>query len=46
MFVVLSIYYLVAKLDLPIKQKTFGKIKHKQFPQLILDGTIGVWFMN
>jgi peptidoglycan/LPS O-acetylase OafA/YrhL len=46
MFVVLSIYYLVAKLDLPIKEKTFSKIKHKQFPQLVLDGTIGVWFMN
>jgi len=46
MFVVLSIYYFVAKMDFPQKMKTFSKIKHKQFPQLVLDGTIGVWFMN
>jgi len=46
MFVVLSIYYLVAKLDIPQPMKTFAKIKHKQFPQLCLDGLIGVWFMN
>lgn len=46
MFVVLSIYYLIAKLDAPQKMKTFSKIKHKQFPQLCLDGLIGVWFMN
>jgi len=46
MIVVLSIYYFVAKMDIPLKMKTFAKIKHKQFPQLLLDGLIGVWFMN
>ena len=46
MFVILSIYYLAAKFDLPRKEDTFSKIKHKSFLQLILDGLIGVWFMN
>jgi len=46
LFVILSIYYMVAKFDLPRKEDTFSKIKHKSFLQLILDGLIGVWFMN
>jgi hypothetical protein len=46
MFVILSIYYFVAKFDLPRKMDTFSKIKHKAFPQLLLDGLIGVWWMN
>lgn len=32
MFVILSIYYFVAKFDFPRKMSTFAKIKHKQFP--------------
>lgn len=46
MFIILSIYYFVAKMDFPVDQGSFGKVKHKQFPQLLLDGLIGVWFMN
>lgn len=45
MFVMISIYYFVAKMDIPRDPQTFKDIKHKQFPQLVLDGMIGVWFM-
>jgi hypothetical protein len=31
MFVILSIYYLIAKFDLPMNPDTFSKIKHKSF---------------
>ena len=46
MFFVLSFYYFVAKMDFPTNPKTFEKTKKKQFPHLVFDGLIGVWFMN
>jgi peptidoglycan/LPS O-acetylase OafA/YrhL len=46
LFIILSIYYLVAKFDLAIMKGTLSKVKHKSFLQFVLDCMIGVWFMN
>jgi len=46
MLIVLSFYYLAAKLDMTTRPGTFSKVKPKSFFEFLIDGTIGVWFMN
>lgn len=43
--VTISIYYTVVKFGL-VGEKTFPKIKRKNFGTLLLDGLIGTWFGN
>ena len=46
MLICLSFYYFVAKMDCTTRPQTFSKVKPKSFFVFLLDGTIGVWFMN
>ena len=46
MLISLSFYYLAAKLDMTTRPGTFSRVKPKSFFEFVIDGTIGVWFMN
>ena len=46
MLICLSFYYLAAKLDWTTRPGTFSRVKPKSFFEFLVDGTIGVWFMN
>jgi hypothetical protein len=44
LFFIIQIYYLVAKMDITVNEKTLSKVKAKKYPELLLDGLIGTWF--
>lgn len=46
MLICLSFYYSAAKLDWTTRPGTFSRVKPKSFFEFLIDGTIGVWFMN
>jgi peptidoglycan/LPS O-acetylase OafA/YrhL len=46
MLLALSFYYLAAKLDWTTRPGTLSRVKPKSFFEFLIDGTIGVWFMN
>lgn len=46
MLICLSFYYIVAKMDCTTRPGTFSRVKPKSFFEFLVDGTIGVWFMN
>mgnify|MGYP000710342054 FL=1 len=46
MLIVLSLYYVVAKMDCTTRNETLSSVKPKSFFEFLVDGTIGVWFMN
>ena len=46
MLIVLSFYYIIAKMDCTTRNETLSSVKPKSFFEFLIDGTIGVWFMN
>lgn len=46
MMLTLSIYYIIAKLDLTSNRTTLAKVKSKSFFEFIMDTIIGVWVNN
>lgn len=46
MLLCLSFYYFVSKMDFTTRPGTFSRVRPKSFFEFLVDGTIGVWFMN